>query len=177
MNEYHWQSMKSIAELEAEAPERIARTRILAVSFVAVFILGIIVGRLSDKSAVEPTPSTQSRASQSTTVTAQPSLPSPLNSTVVAAASKKPGGKISAKDVEKMAEGAMLLDRFADSAKLMNVLREDYPKSHELKTLCNIRHLLHPQSGNESFSESDARELRSVWDAMKTIRRSFPTPA
>lgn len=108
---------------------------------------------------------------QAESATATPSLPQPIPPTELPLAQS---GKIGPKEIEQMAEGAMWLDRFADSAKLINVIREDYPKSHEWKTLRNIRHLLHPESGGEPFAEKDARELRSALESMKTIRAKYP---
>jgi hypothetical protein len=155
--------MKTIEALEG-AHARKARPLWVMAGTLVVFVAGLVVGRLS----VDVSPDRTSKQSKTTPVTE--TSDAPVASVAIAQQTKK----ATSREVEQMAEGAMVLDRFADSAKLMNVLREDYPSSHEAQTLRDVRHLLHPESRDEPYTERDARDLRSALDALKTIRAKYP---
>jgi uncharacterized membrane-anchored protein YhcB (DUF1043 family) len=164
--------MKSSDGLKARA--LIAHPRALAICFVVVLIFGIVAGRLTKSQDSDTTQKPEPEQIQRAAVTAQPSLLRSDHSTAVVQA-QEPTGSVGAKEIEEMAIGALLLDRFDDSAKLMNSLRQDFPKSHQAQTARSIKRLLHPKGGAEGpYTADDARELRSVIDAMKRIRASYP---
>src|SRR5258708_1124460 len=95
-----------------EMDERMSRALWLIAGSVAVFLAGFGGGRLTVRTDIAPT-------SAQRTATAAATNPTPTRDLPLAQ-----GGKTSSAQIEQMAIGALFLDRFTDSAKLMNVISE-----------------------------------------------------